>query len=112
MLRKLSLMTVKSMIPICAKSMTLHPKIPIYDYNRMGPMMLQKSLYSHELHSKSKKPICNETPVGINGMNSLAKLIIWNSFGEDGVNVTFFTFFLIVNYDNFTNIYYFTLTKR
>lgn len=97
MFRHLSSMTAKGMKPRCSRSITLRPSVPIYDCGRMGKMAEQKSLYSSELQPKSTNRMCDDTPVGINGMNNLAKLLMWNSFGKDGVNVTDHYFTLIFN---------------
>lgn len=88
MFRNFSSMIAKRIKPRLSRSITLRSSVSTYNYGDMGKMTEQKSLYSCEMQLKWTKLMCNETPVGINGMNNLAKLLMWNSFGKDTVNVT------------------------
>lgn len=85
MLRNFSSMSVKSLGPIC-RSISLRPTVPIYSCSKM---LMHMSPFSSAVKSPSTRTICNDAPVGINGINQLGKLILWNAFGADGVNVIY-----------------------
>lgn len=83
MLRNFSSMAVKGLAPISG-SISRRPTVPIYSCSKM---LMHTSPFSSAVKSPSTGTICNDAPVGINGMGNVGKLILWNAFEADGVNV-------------------------
>lgn len=83
MLRNFSSLTIKGLESKC-RTISLWPTVPIYSCNKK---LIHTSPFSNEVKSPSIRTICNDAPIGINGMENLGKLILWNAFGSDGVNV-------------------------